>query len=346
MAIIKLGAFEGLLRKRDPAVGILLIYGGNPASVRDLASKAVQGIAGSLGDPFNVVLLDESAISGDHSRIIDEVMSLSFLGGPRVIWFRGADQNFLKSVEPVLAGSISGNLIVAEAGNLAKTSILRTRLESSDHAVVLPVYDADVDTLNGLLAMQLRNSGLRIADEGRTRLIELIGRGGVALQPEIEKLKIYCHGGSTITLDDVEAICGDGLWAGTDDLADAVFGGDVLDVDRFFTQLVSSGVDPGRILTAAHGHTVRLIEYRQKIDQGLGIEQVVKSARPPIFFKRQPAIMGQLRTWTSETLLSAAVSLSAAIQQSRLNSGLAASLANRALLATARSSRAARERLS
>ncbi len=346
MAITKLGAFEGLLRKRDPAFGILLIYGGNPASVRDIAGKAVQSIAGSLEDPFNVVLLDESAISGDHSRIIDEVMSLSFVGGSRVIWFRGADHKFLKSVEPVLAGSISGNLIVAEAGNLARTSALRTRLESSEHALVLPVYDADVDTLNGLLAMQLRNSAFRITAEGRTRLIELIGRGAVTLQSEIEKLKIYCHGSSTITFDDVEAICGDGLWAGADDLADAVFGGDVLDVDRFFTQLVSSGIDPGRILTAAHDHTVRLIEYRQKVDRGLEIEQVVKSARPPIFFKRQPAIVGQLRTWTSEALLSAAASLSAATQQSRLNSGLAASLANRALLAMARSSRAARARLS
>jgi DNA polymerase-3 subunit delta len=242
----------------------------------------------------------------------------------------------------VLDGSVKGNMVVAEAGNLPKSSSLRGKFESSDHAVIVPVYEADGSTIAETIKAQLHRLELRIDLDARARLIELAGRGGVTLQREIEKLAIYCHGGQTVALEDVEAVCGDGVWAETGDLTDAVFSGDILDADRFFMQLVTSGVDPGRILSAAHGHAVRLIECRQNVDRGMGIDRAVKSSRPPIFFKRQIAVRNQLVVWTVEGLLSAAASLHAAMFQERLNAELAESLANRALLAVARASRAAR----
>ena len=330
------------MRKRNPEIGAILIYGEDQGAVRDLASKAVHGIAGSLDDPFSVTTLDEDALSGDPARIADEVLSLSFLGGSRVVWVRGSGPNFLKAIEPVLDGSVKGNMVVAEAGNLPKSSSLRGKFESSDHAVIMPVYEADNGTIAEAIRAQLHRLELRIDLDARARLIELAGRGGVTLQREIEKLAIYCHGAQTVALDDVEAVCGDGVWAETGDLADAVFSGDIADADRFFMQLVTSGVDPGRILSAVHGHAVRLIECRQNVDRGMGIDRAVKSSRPPIFFKRQIAVRNQLVVWTVEGLLSAAASLHAAMFQERLNAELAESLANRALLAVARASRAAR----
>ncbi|MGH6906969.1 MAG: DNA polymerase III subunit delta, partial [Aestuariivirga sp.] len=321
--------------------GAILVYGGEPGAVRDLASRIVRHIAGSLDDPFRVTLLDETALSGEPARLIDEVLSLSFAGGDRVVWVRSAGESFLKAVEPVLKGSVRGNMIVAEAGSLAKSSGLRGKFEASDHAVILPLYEADGAAIASAIKTRLRQMGFGIGAEATARLVELLGRGGGALQSEIEKLAAYCHGQQTVSLSDVEAICGDGLWAETGDLADAVFAGRVADTDRFFLQLVTSGVDPGRILSAVHAHALRLIEFRQKVERGLAIEQALKQARPPIFFKRQSALENQLANWSSELLLPQASSLHAAILQARLNAALAESLANRAVLAVARSARSA-----
>jgi DNA polymerase-3 subunit delta len=345
MAILKVPALEGFLRKRDPAIGAILIYGEDPGSVRDLASKAVRHMAGGLDDPFGVTLLDEDILSGDPGRIVDEVLSLSFLGGARVVWMRGAGQGFLKAIEPVLNGSVRGNIVIAEAANLPRSSSLRSKFESSIHAAIVPLFEADNEAMAETITVHLHPLGFRISEDAKFRLIEMTGRGALTLRRELEKLASYCHGSQAITLEDVEAICGDGMWAETGDMADAVFAGDLENADRFYGQLVTSGVDPGRILSATHGHALRLIEYRQNIDGGMGIEQVIRSARPPIFFKRQPTVKKQLAAWTSESLLSAAASLHVAMLQERLNAGLAESLASRALLAIARSSRAARARL-
>ncbi|MBC8038664.1 MAG: DNA polymerase III subunit delta [Rhizobiales bacterium] len=345
MAILKVSGLEGFLRKRNPAIGAILIYGEDQGAVRGLASRAVQHIAGSLEDPFAVAILDGDALSADPGRLSDEVLSLPFSGGARVVWVRGSGQGFLKAIEPVLGGSVKGNMVIAEAGSLPKQSSLRGKFESSDHALIIPVFEADNAAMTETIKAELHRLGLQISEDAKARLIELAGRGGVTLQREIEKLALYCQGVQQVTLEDVEAICGDGLWAETGDLADAVFAGNIADADRFFTQLVSSGVDPGRILSAAHGHAVRLIELRQSVERGMGVEQAVRSARPPVFFKRQATMQNQLAAWTSEDLLAAAASLHGAICQERLNAGLAESLANRSLLAVARMSRSFRVRM-
>lgn len=345
MAILKVSALDGFMRKRNPAIGAVLVYGDDQGQVRDLASKLVLQIAGSLDDPFSVTPLDEEALSGDPGRLADEVLSLSFSGGGRVVWMRGAGQNFLKAIEPVLDGSVKGNLVVAEAPNLPKSSSLRGKFEASQHAAIVPVYEADAESMADTIRVELQGLGLRIEEDARIRLVELAGRGGLTLRREIEKLAIYCQGEPAVTLEHVEAICGDGLWAETVDLADAVFGGDIEDADRYFTHLVTSGVDPGRLLSAAHAHALRLMEFRLNVDRGMSVEQAVRSARPPIFFKRQPTFRSQIDAWKAESLLPAAASLHAAMLQERLNAGLSESLANRALLAVARMSRSFRVRM-
>lgn len=344
MTVLKASALEGFLRRRDSAIGAILIYGDDHVAVNDLARKAVLQIAGSLDDPFCVTPLEEDSLSGDPGRLTDEVLSLSFSGGPRVVWMRSAGQNFQKAIEPVLEGSVQGNLIIAEAGSLPKSSNLRGKFEASDHAAIVPVFEADDESLAEMIEALLHRAGLRIDDDARLRLIELVGRGGLTLQRELEKLAVYCHGETIVGLQQVEAICGDGLWAETADLADAVCGGDMEDADRCFMQLVTSGVDPGRLLSAVHGHAVRLMELRVSMDRGMSIEQAIRSARPPIFFKRQPVLRSQIAIWGSESLLSAAASLQAAVLQERLNAGLSETLANRALLAVARMARSLRVR--
>mgnify|MGYP003515335369 CR=1 FL=1 len=145
MTAIRPQGLEGFLRKPDPAVGILLIYGDEPAAIRDLAARAVKQVAGSLDDPFTVVRLDDGALAADPARLADEMQSISMFGGRRAIWVREAGEAFLRAAEPVLDGRASGNLIVAEAGALAKSSALRNALEQSPRALILPVYEASID---------------------------------------------------------------------------------------------------------------------------------------------------------------------------------------------------------
>ena len=113
MTVLRAAGVDAFIRRPDPAIAALLIYGDEADAVREIAASAVKRAAGSLDDPFSVMTLEDGDLAADPARLIDEVQSLSMFGGARAIWIKGADQAFLKAVIPVLEGKITGNFIVA-----------------------------------------------------------------------------------------------------------------------------------------------------------------------------------------------------------------------------------------
>jgi DNA polymerase-3 subunit delta len=336
MTAIKPAGLDGFLRKPDPAVAALLIYGEEPDAVRELAARAVKKVAGSLDDPFTVTTLLDQDLSSDPARLADEVQSISMFGGSKAIWVKGAGDAFLKAVLPMLEGKVSGNLVVAEAPALAKSSQLRAMFEKSPHALVVPLYEAEPGEIAGLVEQLLAQDNLRIGPDALARFIELAGTSRGLVRREAEKLALYAMGRERVSLEDVEAVCGNDTGATAGDLADAVFGGEVEEADRLFHELVRGGEDAGRLLGVVHQQALKLQEFRLAIDRGATAEQVVKQARPPVFFKRQRVIMAQLRAWSLSDLVTAGSTLSANVLSARQNGGLAEAIAGRCLLSLAR----------
>jgi DNA polymerase III subunit delta len=339
MTALKAQAVDAFLRRPDPAIGVLLIYGEEPDAVREIAARAVKRIAGTLDDPFSVVTLQDGDLGGDPARLSDEVQSLSMFGGNRAIWIKGADQGFLKAAAPILDGKVKGNFIVAEAGNLAKSSQLRVAFEKSQHAHVVAVYAAETGEIAGLVEQVLAEDNLRIGHEAIQRFIELAGTSRGLVRRELEKLSLYCLGASQVSVEDVEAICGNDTGANPDALADSVFQGEVDVADRLFQTLVQEGTDAGRLVMVAHGHVLKLQDFRLAIERGMSVEQALRSARPPIFFRRQNKVHAQLRAWPMAELIKAGTTLAAAVLQTRQNAGLAEAIASRCLLSLSRKGR-------
>ena len=81
MTAIKPAGLDAFLRKPDPAIAAILIYGEEGDAVRELAQRAVKKVAGSLDDPFAVAVLAEQDVASDPARLVDEVQSMSMFGG-------------------------------------------------------------------------------------------------------------------------------------------------------------------------------------------------------------------------------------------------------------------------
>ncbi len=339
MSVVKTDSFESLLRRPPPGMTAILIYGADAGAVRDLARQAVKRFAGSLDDPFNVVELDDATLRADPGRLADEVGALSMMGGDRVVWVTNAGEGLAKSIESLLLNK-TGSLVVAEAESLPKSSRLRILFEKSERAVAVPVYEADAEQIMSEINRVLAANEMTIEPEARTRLSELLGADRALSAQELEKLMLYCLGSAVVRLDDVEAICGDASHVAPDDLVDAVFSGNISHVDRFFSTLTGSGNDASRLITLTLQHAARLQDLKVEIDRGQRPDQVLRAAKPPIFFKRMSLIQGQLRIWDLQSLLSAGTTLSTCVLQMRLYPDLSEAIASRSLLAVARNARA------
>jgi DNA polymerase-3 subunit delta len=342
MTAIKVQDLARFISRPDPAIKAVLIYGPDTGAVSENARNLVKAVAGSLDDPFSVIRLNDQALADDSSRLADEAQAISMMGGRRVIWISGASNGFQRAITDYLPHANTDSLIVAEAGELQKSNKIRSLFESSKTAYAVPCYQDTKQSLYDVVSRALQEHGLAIAPDAHHHLCELLGSDRLLTRSELEKLAAYCAGQDTVTIDDVNAVCGDTSEHSIDDMVDAVFVGEAATACNHFSMLLNAGVATTRMLTTAAGHIARLQALSLNVESGRNASMVVKSARPPIFFRRQSAVIRQLGIWRFHDLEAAEQTLQSAIAQTRQFPALEPEIAERALLSLARNAQANR----
>jgi DNA polymerase III subunit delta len=339
MTVVKATELIGQLSNPRKAPRAILIHGADRSAVYELCQRVVKKIIDSGDETLNVSRLTEAQVTGSPGRLFEEFSSISMFGGNRVIWVSAAGENLAKSVEPILASDTAGNLILIDAEALSKSSRLRKLFETHPNAASVALYEESLQELRLRLERLIKSSGLAIDEEAMLRLLEFMSFERAVAESETLKLITYCQGQATISVEDVQAICGDTSDASMDDLVDAVFEGKLSDVDRYVMSVGASASAGRGTLSAVLQHIVKLQGMASQIGQGSTIDSVVHAPRFGIFFKRRASISMQLRTWDIDALLNAEEKICAAILQTRQHPQLDEALVSRALLALGRSAR-------
>lgn len=339
MAIYKPAQFEQFVRNRDPAIKAVLVFGPDKGRVRESASKLIAAVSGNASDSFNVTRLEDDVLVKDPARLADEAQAISMMGGDRTVWVRDAGTGFLVAINSYFKNPVGDALIVAEAGNLRKSSGLRSFIEKSQVAAAVACYEDSHTDIHRVIDEQLSRDNLTITNDARMLLVTILGGDRALTRSEIEKLALYCRGNGKVEADDVEAVCGDTSVLTIDDTLDAVFGGDMAGADRQFGRLLQSGVTASSALTAAGSHIVRLQHMALQMQSGKQAGQVVDAARPPIFWKRKSAFALQLQIWDSESLQSASRTIVEAELKCREISELGNAFVSRAFISISRRAR-------
>lgn len=344
MTLLKGSALASFIRAPAASTKAVVIHGSDTGRVHEMAAEIVRASAGSLDDPFLVVKLSDTNLAADPALLIDEARSLSLLGGRRVVWVAPAGRGFQGAMEAYLTDPGGDALVVAEAAALPKSSKLRSVCEQSKLVAVIACYEDSAEELRALVSRAASEAKLTINDEVLEHIVDRIGSDRAVSRREIEKLLLYCHGKASIELADVEATCGDVSAVSLDALLDAAFGGDVAACCRHLAQLDDSGMSPAGILTGTGSHLARLQELRNDIDRGRARDAVVRNARPPIHFNRQPRILRQLALWSGAVLDEAQSTVLEATALTRQFATLDHAIAERAILSLARRAQSLRSK--
>ncbi|WP_137130614.1 DNA polymerase III subunit delta [Rhizobium sp. FY34] len=338
MAEIKAHEFDRLLPRAAELYRIFLIYGPDHGLVSERAAELANQAGVKLDDPFSFTRLDLSDLSGDPGRLVDEVNSLGLFGGSKVVWLRGtgSDKPLGDALQVLVSGPQPDNILIIEAGDLKKTSILRKICESAKLALAIPCYADDIKALNALIDLELQKEGLRITPEGRARLLEGLGGDRVASRNEIRKLTLYCRGMQIIDEGHVTDIIGDASAISTDDAVDCVLKGDLPGLHRAIQKIISSKTPIFLVLQSCLKQFQLLDAMHAEMDEKkTPAAQVMQTMGRHIHFKRKPLVEAALRTWTSEALARETNRLQGAVLQSRQRSVLEDTIAFQTLLATA-----------
>lgn len=296
---------EGFLRKPHDGLVAALFFGPDDGLVRERARALAKGLVGDLSDPFRVSELSGTDVKADPPALIDAARQLPMTGERAVVFVREATDGVAETLAQVLEGDGGGNLVVVEAGNLAKSSSLRKLFEKAANAAAVGCYADDARGLAGVVAETLERHGLKADAEARAFLAANLGSDRLVSRSELEKLALYCQGKGTVTLEDAMAAVGDSTAMSLETLVFAVTGGDQRALDRAFERAMVEGTSPVRILRFLQNHLQRLHFARAMVAAGETPEKAMAKLRPPVFFKFASPFRAQLRQWRPEGLAQA-----------------------------------------
>jgi DNA polymerase-3 subunit delta len=295
----RLAAF---LQRPDPGVRAVLLYGPDAGLVRERADELARTVCADLSDPFRVAALTGAVLAADPARLADEAAQLSLAGGRRVVRVRGAADAQGRLFAGFLADPLGEALVVVEAGELSGASSLRRAFESSPRAAAVGCYpDGPRDR-----AMVIRDSlaahRVSASRDATQYLVDHLGDDRLVTRSELDKLALYVGDGGRVELDDAVVSVGDSAALELDDAVMAAAEGDTARLDRVLGRVFQEGESPVTVVRAVLRHLQRLHGLAARVAHGISAEEVMRAARPPIFFKHQDGIRRQLGLWRENGL--------------------------------------------
>lgn len=282
-------------------VRMFLVFGQDESAIADIADQ----LAAQLGSAERIDL-DSDRIRNDAALLADEASSLSLFGDRRYVRLNFRREEGLAAVENLLALEGDCNLVIATAGNLAKTSKLRKLAESHARAMTYICYMPEEGDAASAVMAHAATQGLKLDRALATRIARYTGQDRKLAASEVEKLALY-YDASPERPAQVDVTAFEALSAETGEedigsLVNQVMGGELRALGQELADARDMGIDAIRVIRALQRRVTLLASLRAKVDRGSNPAVVVKATRS-IFWKDADAFVRQLSRWPAQRLV-------------------------------------------
>jgi DNA polymerase III subunit delta len=332
-------AVAQFLRRPDPAIRAVLLYGPDAGLVRERADGLAKTVCPELNDPFRVTDLAAAGLAADPARLADEAAAISFLGGRRVVRVREAGDSLARLFAGFLGDPPGDGFVVVEAGELSRNSSLRRAFEEAPAAVAIGCYPDSARDLAAVIRETLAARNITASGEAHQYLVAHLGNDRLVTRSELDKLALYAGDGGRVELDDAQAAIGDSAALSLEDAVMAAAEGDAVALERALERAFAEGESPVSAIRALLRHLQRLHLFAAEAAQGGRIDQLLRNARPPIFFRRQENFRRQLGLWNAARLERELIRLGEAEFQMKMTGLPAETICRAAMLETAQAAR-------
>ncbi|MDF7673862.1 DNA polymerase III subunit delta [Acetobacteraceae bacterium ESL0709] len=275
----------------------ILLYGEDAGLIRERAIKAARQIVDDMQDPFRLTRLE----GDEQGRVEEEMMSLSLVGGRRVVWVSGAQDSLVSQLERIMAEE-TDTLLIMEAGSLSPRSRLRSFAEKQPQIASIACYPEEGRTLEQTIQDSLQQDKIRIERSALHWLQSRLGADRALVRSEIEKLRLYARPGDVLELDDVRQCVDDSGGASLEEAVYQAFSGSFPQADLSLTRALADGAASVAYARAVFQVADKLSTVLLAESEGQSRHQAISALRPPLFFKRKELFQKALQRFSLSLL--------------------------------------------
>lgn len=274
----------------------VLLYGPNTALIEEGVALAKKSVLTEEQNDFSVVTVTPETLKHNPNIIAEELSSYGFFASKKLLHLKDADDPFVKPMQSALTEPDAGHFVVIQAEELGPKSALRAWAEKANDVAAIACYMLEGANLARFVQTQFQQSNARINSDATQMLIDRLGNDLTPLKNLIQQLISFVGGENPqITADHVEALLVDQAEQEMDVVIQAVAEANMPQLDRALNTLHDSGTAMVAVLRSLQYYFYRLRQIQLALRDGEDFKMLMKRMR--VFFKQEPAIKRQLRTW-------------------------------------------------
>lgn len=285
--------------RRD--IRLFFVFGQDESAIASIAGALVA----RLGSDSEAIEIDSAKLRGDPALLADEAASQSLFGEARHIRLHFAREEGLDAVANLLSAEQAGNPVIATAGDLKKTSKLRTLIEGASYALSYICYPPSEGEAIDQAVAAAGGLGLRIDRTLAAQIVRYTGQDRRLVAMELEKLSLYYDSAPdriiTVEPQALTALAAETAEEDINALVNLVLSGEAKALGRAIIEARAVGIEAIRIIRALQRRIALLTGMRAKVEDGANAGAVVRANRA-IFWKEQDAFIRQVQRWPASRL--------------------------------------------
>jgi DNA polymerase-3 subunit delta len=270
-----------------------LFYGSNLGLIEETISKIFKPIFSK-----NIVYHDETEILNNTDQFKEAIFNKSFFENDKFIIINRASNKILDLIKEIIESQIEDIKIIIKAGVLEKKSKLRSYFEKEKNVVATPFYEDNYQSLSLIIQNFLRVEKINISNENINLIIERSKGNRTNIYNELEKISSYLRSKKNINLQDLLKLTNLAEDYNVSELVEQCLSKNVKKTVNILNENNQNTDENILILRSFLGKLKRLKILKINLENTRNIDEVIASAKPPIFWKEKNLVKQQLNNWS------------------------------------------------
>ncbi len=274
---------------------LILFYGKNEG----LKNDAIENLIKNNGE---VLYYEEKAIIEDSSNFIESTLNKSLFEKEKIIVIKRASDKIFKIISEINSKNIEDFKIIINSENLDKKSKLRSFCEKDKKSICVAFYPDNEQTLSKMAYNFFKERKILISQSIINLIVNKCNGDRQNIINEMQKIENFSIDGKKITTDVVAKLTNITENHGISELINNYFVKNKKKVIYILNENNFSNEDCFLITRSFLNHSKKILLLTKEYKLNKNIDQIISSARPPIFWKDKEVTKQQIYKWSPENL--------------------------------------------
>ena len=274
---------------------LFLIYRENEGLKNDIIKRIKNNYS------FKEVKYEEAQVLSNKLEFYNEINNRSLFDENKTYLIERCSEKISEIILEFIDKDIE-DLMIINCGILEKKSKLRSILEKSDKAVVIPTYKDNSQSLVQIAKKFFVEKKISVSYETLNLLANRCNGDRGNLDSELLKISNYLIDKKTISLKEVYTLTNLSENYSAFELVDASLSKNLKKTQEILNENNYTQEDAFLVLRVFLMKTKKILNLLESVGRQKDIDKAILEYKPPIFWKDKPVIKKQLQVWSYDNI--------------------------------------------